>query len=217
MPVVVEGAVAFRKALNRYAPELKKELDKEIKAAIKPIISGARSKVPDAVFGAPDNWSNNITSTFPQYNAGVIRRGLTYSLAAKRSKSGFVSLATLLNKSPAGAIAETAGRVHPFGRPTSHQVTINKRWGGRQVTVRTTKDSQSLNPNAGMMMIERLNERVGHLKAYKSGDKSTRGRLLYAAYAENQGKALDAIMAAVLKTNAKLDAMMAKDRWSLAA
>ena len=68
-----------------------------------------------------------------------------------------------------------------------------------------------------MMMIERLNERMGHLKSYKFGDKSTQGRLLYAAYAENQGKALDAIMAAVMKANSQLNAVMRKDRWSLAA
>jgi len=185
--------------------------------ALRPIVSAAKSKVPDAVFGAPDNWSNNVNSSFPQYDAGVIRRGLTYSIGAKRSRSGFTSLATLFNRSAAGGIIETAGRVNPSGRRTSHEVTVNKRWGGRKVTVRTTKDSLSLNPNAGNMMIERLNQRVGDLQSYKMGDSKTRGRLLYAAYAENQGRALDSIMRAVEKANNELKNVMRKDRWTLAA
>lgn len=215
MPVEVKGAVAFKKALARYAPELKKEFDKEVRAAIKPVIAAAKAKVAPAIFGGDNNWSKPI-GTFPRYDAAVIRRGLTYSLASKRSRSGFVSLATLFNKSPVGAIVETAGRVHPFGRPTSHQVTINKRFRPKQVTVRTSKDSMSNNPDAGFMMIERLNEHIGHLKQYDNNRKS-RGRLLYAAYDENQGKALNAIMDAVQKTNTDLERIMNKDRWSLAA
>lgn len=194
MPVVVQGAVGLRKALTRYAPELKKQYDKELREAMKPVIDSARAKVPQQIFGGDNNWTNN-PGKFPKYDPGVIRRGLVYSTAGKKSMSGFVSLATLLNKSAVGAIAETAGRVNPYGR---------------------TK-SKSLNPNAGQMMIERLNEHMGHLKAYQNGDNKSRGRLLYAAYAENQGKALDAVMAAVNKANRELDAIMTKDRWSIAA
>lgn len=217
MPVEVKGAVAFKKALARYAPELKKEFDTEVRAALKPIIADARAHVPGQIFGGDNNWSNDPTQKFPAYNAGVIRKGLTYSLGSKRSRSGFISLATLLNRSAVGGIVELAGRVNPYGRPTSHEVTINKRYRPTKVQVQTSKDSNSNNPNAGMMMIERLNEHVGHLRTYKTGDRSTRGRLLFAAYDRNQGKALDAIMKAVEKTNAKLDAIMRKDNWDVAA
>lgn len=217
MPVVVQGAIGLKKALARYEPELKKAFDAEVKAAIKPIIADARNHVPNQIFGGDDNWSNWPNQQFPRYNPSLIRKGLTYSLGAKRSKSGFVSLATLFNRNAAGGIIETAGRVHPFGRPTSHMVTIDKRFTRRQVEVRTSKDSNSNNPNAGMMMIERLNENVGHLQTYKTGDAKTRGRLLYAAYARNQGKALDAIMKAVMIANDKLDKIMTKDKWDLAA
>lgn len=216
MPVVVQGAIGLRKALKAYAPELKKQYDKEVRAALKPIVASARSRVPNQIFGGDNNWANH-PGKFPIYDPSAIRRGLTYSLAAKRSKSGFVSLATLLNKNAAGAIAETAGRVHPYGRPTSHKVMVNKRFRPREVTVRTTKDSNSNNPFAGQMMIERLNEHMGHLQTYQTGDNKSRGRLLYAAYNENRGKALDAIMAAVNKANAELDKIMSSDRWTLAA
>lgn len=194
MPVVVQGVVGLRKALAKYAPELKKQYDKELREAMKPIVLNAKSRVPQQIFGGDNNWSNN-PGKFPKYDPRVIRRGLTYSVAGKRSQSGFVSLATLFNKSAAGAIAETAGRVNPFGR----------------------RDSKSRNPYAGAMMIERLNEHMGHLKSYHSGDNKSNGRLLYAAYADNQGKALDAIMKAVDKANKSLDIIMQSDRWTLAA
>lgn len=197
MPVAVQGAVALRKALAKYAPDLKKQYDKEVREALRPIVTKAKANVPQAVFGGDNNWSNNTNGKFPVYNAAVIRRGLTYSVAGKRSMSGFVSLATLFNKSAVGAIAETAGRVHPGGRPEGQ--------------------SKSRNPDAGGMMIERLNRSMGHLKSYKTGDNKTKGRLLYAAYAADQGKALDAVMVAVNKANRNLETLARQGTWRLAA
>lgn len=206
MAVVVEGYAGLRKALKNLAPNLARNMDKEIRANLTPIVKDARAKVPGAIFGAPNNWSNyeGVNKNpkqgyFPQYNPVAIRKGLTYSMARqKRSKAGYVSMITLLNKNAAGAIAETAGRTNPHGRPTSHFVEINKRFGSKMIKVSTTKDSRSSNPNAGKMMIDRLDMSMGQLKNYKGGaNRKTVGRLLYAAYAENQGKALDAIMKAI--------------------
>ena len=204
MAVVVEGLAGFRKALKELAPHIAKNMNTRIRAELAPIIQDAEAKVPTAIFGAPNNWGNYVgvnpnPSTggyFPQYDAGEIRRGLTYSMGRqKKSKSGYVSMITLLNKNPAGAIAETAGRTHPQGRP---QYAKRMTRGGAQYYVRTSRQSMSDNPMAGQMMIDRLNQHMGTMKNYKSSNnKKTEGRLLYAAYAENQGKALDAIMAAI--------------------
>lgn len=46
MPTEVVGAVALRKALNQYAPDLAKELSKELGAILKPIVAEARGFVP---------------------------------------------------------------------------------------------------------------------------------------------------------------------------
>jgi hypothetical protein len=183
MPIVVEGIVGLRKALNKYAPELRKQLDTEVRAALKPIIADAKSQVPET--WPLRNWNNpgyerkSRTSRgrgFPSYDPRIVRSGLTYSLAKQRNKrSGFVSMFTLLNKSAVGAIIETAGRAS--GAAGSSR-------------------SQSNNPGAGARFIGSMNQ-VGALKDFAGKGKMTTGRLLYAAYDRNQGKALDAIMKAL--------------------
>lgn len=184
MPVVIEGVAGLRKALNKLAPDIKKELDKEVREALKPIIADARSTVPGSAPGGLINWNNpgyerkSRTSRkrgFPSYDSRLVRKGLTYSVAPSRfSNSGFVSLFTLLNKSAAGAIIETAGRLNPSGDP----------------------GSQSNNPGAGQRFIAGMNG-VGALKDYSGRGKNSTGRLLYAAYARNEGRALNAILTAV--------------------
>lgn len=201
MAVVVEGLAGFRKALKELSPHIAKNMNNRIRAELTPIIADARAKVPNAIFGAPNNWGNyqgvnpNPTTGlyFPQYDAGEIRRGLVYSMGRqKRTKNGYVSMITLLNKDPAGAISETAGRSHPYGRPQRAQRMTR---GGAIYSVRTSRQSMSDNPRAGQMMIERLDSHMGTMKNFKGkSSRKTEGRLLYAAYAENQGKALDAIM-----------------------
>lgn len=209
MAVVVEGYQGLRKALKELAPNLAREMDREIRSELIPIVEAAEAKVPAAIFGAPDNWSNYVGKNtnagyFPQYDAGEIRRGLTYSLGRqKKSKMGYVSMITLLNKNPAGAIAEQAGKIHPYGRPQYAQRFTKY---GTPYRIRGSRQSLSDNPDAGRMMIDRLNERMGPLKNYKSSNnKRTEGRLLYAAYAENQGKALDAIMKAIETARTKFN------------
>lgn len=201
MAIEVEGLAGFKKALQNLAPHLAKNMNNRIKAELVPIIQDARAKVPNNIFGAPDNWSNYRgqnpgASYFPYYNGDQIRQGLTYSMGRqKKSKSGFVSMITLLNKDAAGAIAETAGRTHPQGRPQYAQRFTR---GGIGYYIRGSRQSLSDNPKAGQMMIDRLNNGIGTMKNYKSSsNKKTEGRLLYAAYAENQGKAVDAIMKAI--------------------
>jgi hypothetical protein len=199
VPVVVEGIVGLRKALNKYAPDLRKQLDAEVKLALKPIVDDARAQVPDQSvlrnFNSPGYVRKSRTGrqdAFPSYDSRLVRKGLTYTLAKKRNdRSGFVSMFTLLNKSRVGAIIETAGRRNPDG----------------------SSRSQSNNPNAGSQFIGAMNQ-IGALKDFAGKGRPTTGRLLFAAYDRNEGKALDAIMKALEKTAAlfKIEAEKYNDR-----
>jgi len=160
-------------------------MDIEVREALQPIIRDARSKVPGSAPGGLYNWNDpgyvrksiiGKKEGFPSYNQVVIRRGLTYSLGAKRFEgSGFVSLFTLLNKSRVGAIIETAGRV---GSPNPR--------------------AKSNNPKAGERFIGAMNG-IGSLVDYAGRGRNSTGRLLYAAYARNQGRALNAALKSVEK------------------
>ena len=199
MPVVVEGIVGFRKALNKLAPDIKKEMDKEIREALKQSIKDARSKVPGTAPGGLINWNDpgyerkprvpGKKQAFPSYDQTIIRRGLTYSVANSRMKnSGFVSLFTLFNKSRTGSIIETAGRV---GSPNPR--------------------AASNNPDAGRRFIGAMNG-VGGLVDYAGRGQKSKGRLLYAAYARNQGKALNATLIAIEKAKRNLANRILSDR-----
>lgn len=185
MPVVVEGVPELKRALKKYAPDLRKQMDDEIRVALKEVTTAAKAKVPSQAPGGLYNWQDNgllsksrtgRATAFPKFNANVIRRGLTYSLGrSKPNHSGFSSLYSLLNKSASGAIAETAGRANPAGSPRS----------------------QSNNPDAGKRFIGGMNG-IGAMKSLDRRQAST-GRILFAAYAENNGKALDATFRAIDK------------------
>lgn len=187
----MSGVIELKKALKQYSPDLLKEMNGEIRTALKEVTDAAKAKVPGSAPGGLYNWqddgreSKSRTSRerpFPKYNSLIVRRGLTYSLGTSRPNSrGFSALYSLLNKSAVGAIIETAGRKNPYG----------------------SKDSQSNNPNAGRRFVAGMSG-VGSLKQY-SNSQMSRGRLLFAAYVENQGKALDAVMKAIDKTAKKFN------------
>ena len=192
MPVEVKGLVETRAALKQLAPDLLKEMNKEIRVALKVVVADARASVQPSVNGLY-NWQdkgNPVVSrrkaktygapnlrAFPKYNPLVIRKGLTFSLAAsRRNSAGFVGFYRLLNKSAAGAIIETAGR---------------KNFNG-------VADSQSNNPNAGAHFNRSIQGTYGGFKSI--GDRrEDKGRLLYAAYFRDQGKVIDAVFKAISK------------------
>lgn len=199
MPVVVSGVVELKKALKKYAPDLLKEMNAEIRVALKEVTDDAKAKVPGQAPGRLYNWNDNGVEAksrtsrergFPKYNGRVIRKGLTYSIGrSKRNRQGFASLYSLLNKSAVGAIVETSGRLNEFGRPQA----------GNKHSKNSKEYGASNNPQAGYDFVMSMNG-VGPLKQYDKFERG-KGRLLYAAYAENNGKALDATFRAIEKAN----------------
>ena len=113
MPVKLQGAVALRKALAVVEPTLAKETSKEIASFLKPVVKQARGYIPnnDAIISG---WLvANARGTWKRvaYDASVARKGITYKSTPSRvNRQGFSALASIFNKSAAGAIYETAGR-----------------------------------------------------------------------------------------------------------
>ena len=213
MPVELDNAVALSKALKNYAPELAKETQKEIAGHLRKVVNQARGFVPAQ--SPLSGWGNQTGIwEYRAFNAGIMKRGIGYSTTpTKPNKRGFRSLATIFNKSAAGAIYETAGRKNPQGQPPAQRVK-KYRQGGFLMEWQSDKTvNKSANPNAGKQFINSLPPLVDSQQSNSAGRRTrkTKGRLMFRAWAEDQGKTTAAVvkaiqnanMAVVKKTNAR--------------
>lgn len=204
MPTEVKGVIELRKALRAYSPDLEKEMRREIYDIVKPVVSAAKGYVPSEIMGLRTGWiraarGKKITKTtsafrrgvFPFFNPTEVKAGIKYSdKITKSNRAGFVSVFQIKNSSRAGAIYETAGRrdngqaqpwVGPNG-PAGH------------------KYSHSINPNAGQHFINAISN-SGQMK----GEGKRRGRLIFRAWNENQGRANAAVFKAIEKTTERFN------------
>jgi len=178
--IELRGNTDLRKALRKFAPDLDKQLRKELGAALRPIVRQARGFAP-ATSEVMRGWQPRSFSEarFPFYDASIVKSGLSYSTGvSKPNKNGFTSNASIVNKSAAGSIYETAGRL-------GAQPWVGPRGGASK------KESRSNNPKAGAQFIENL----GPLTSSLVG----RGRLIFRAWAANRGVALGAANTAIEK------------------
>jgi len=123
MPATVKGAVALRKSLRKFSPDLAKALPKEIAAALKPITKSAKGYLPDDG-QVLSGWlaRDGAEARFPSYNARIVKSGIGYKTTpSKPNRRGFRSLARVFNKTAAGAIYETMGRKTPQSRFVQNQ------------------------------------------------------------------------------------------------
>ena len=113
MPTTVRGAGDFRKALRKFAPDLAAETTKEIGNFLKPVVKNARGFIP-ANSEIPSGWLlGNQKGKWSRvaFDSAIAKRGIGYKTTpSKPNRRGFRSLVSILNKSAAGAIYETAGR-----------------------------------------------------------------------------------------------------------
>jgi len=191
VPTELKGGVQLRKALREFEPDLAKSLQKEMQTALKPIVAKARGFIPDQ--SPLRNWKSSSRGRWPVYDVGLMRRGITYKTSpTKPNLEGFSYLASIHNKTASGAIFETAGRKNPGGLPKAPAGTP-----------RTNKNfSHSNNPLAGSQFISAL-DNASPLKQGNTRSGSGRrgrymvGRLIYRAWAEDQGKAYAAVTKAL--------------------
>jgi len=207
MPVELKGADKLRKALREFEPDLAKKTTKEMAAALKPITNKARGFMPSngsMLSGWTSASSSEETSNyrhFPKYDQTEAKRGVKYSTRpSKPNKRGFVSLARIVNTSAGGAIYETAGRKSPNGQPSQASTR-----GIYSDYIDTSNNvNKSLNPNAGKQFIDRANSLGALINARPrqqgQAGRTTRkmtGRVIFRAFAEDQGRVTAAIVKAI--------------------
>lgn len=209
MPTEIKGAIEARKALRQFAPDLAKNLQQELTAILKPITAKARGFIPSTVLSG---WSRPLSSedtinyrAFPKYDYREAVRGIGYrATPSKPNNKGFRALARIVNYSAAGAIYETAGRLHPNGRPQA-PIVKNYRTGAMQPSS-GKQYSRSLNPNAGKQFIDALDatgrivDAANNMNGPGRRSRKMKGRAIFRAWAEDGGKTNAAVLQAIQKS-----------------
>lgn len=197
MPVQVQGVRELNKALRAYEPDLKKNLNAEVRSFLTPVVKTAKGYVPNELPGL-SNWfdksvGRKITKSnsqfrkgkFPRFNASQVKAGIKISLSPTKSNSkGFITNYAIRNTTAAGAILETAGRKNPGGQ----------QWNKKS---ESHDYSHSNNPNAGL----HFNNSLPRM----AGQGMMRGRVIYKAWAENEGRAYKNIIKAVELTSIQFE------------
>jgi hypothetical protein len=216
MPTEVKGAVELRKALRAFTPDLAKETQKEIAGVLKPIVSKARGFIPST---APlSGWAKSTNGTWGNrvWSSSDAKRGVGYKTTpSKVNRSGFRSLARIVNASPSGSIYETAGRLNPQGRPQAplaKVVALGHSNYGKTIRSGSKSESMSNNPNAGQQFIDAMNRTSPIVNAYQRQEgqsgrasRKMKGRAIFRAWAEDQGKANAAVVKAIEKSRVEFE------------
>lgn len=214
MPTEVKGVIGLRKALRNFEPELAKETNKEIARALRVVTSRAKGFVPSI---APlSGWGDQRASwEYRAFNASSIKSGIKYKATpSKPNRKGFRALASIFNASAAGAIYETAGRKNPQGRPPAPLVkhytdagTRNARFEGKYIRSGDKSNSLSQNPNAGKQFIDALPPLIDSRQSNTKGRRTrkTKGRLIFRAWAEDQGRTTAACLKAIQNSAVKFN------------
>ena len=227
MPVDITGVQGTLKLMSDFDDVLYAQMNKQIKKVMLPIRNKARSYAPansKMLSGWTKAGSSDETITyraFPKYDENEVRDGIVYRQGGnKPNRNGFQVVNYIANNSPGGAIYETAGRKNANGQPSQEST----RGIYSDYIDTSNKVNKSLNPNAGKQFIARANAtgKLVNARPRQAGQRGrvsrmSTGRLIYRAWAEDQGNAYDAVNLAISSAVKKFNATPTNGRNRLAA
>ena len=210
MPVNVTGVQATLKAMRKFDPDLAKQMNKQIKGAMMPIRDKAQAYAPSndqMLSGWAGSSASEATATyraFPKYDQAEVTAGIIYRQGANNSgqvagakfRRRFQVTHYIANTSASAAIYETSGRL-----------------------AASRKASRSLNPNARAQFLEPLGPLYGTRGTSdpRFGNTDQRGRLIYRAWDEDNGRAAQAVNLALNTAVAQFNANSAMGKYKAAA
>lgn len=106
MQVRIDNVRETRRALQKYAPEVKKALDKANRDAASPLVAMAKSNVPPLPLSG---WRRGRVA----YNQDDIKRGIKIKQGRRSKRSPYSAVTQLRNETAAGSIFELAGTKNP--------------------------------------------------------------------------------------------------------
>lgn len=177
-----QSFMRMQKALREFAPDIAKEMNKEINSILKPIAAEARSLMPNDSSILSGWRGNGEWGTRLKWNSALAKKGIAPTRSSSKIRSsGFTNVYGIAQKDAGGAIYELAGRRNPNGRG----------------------QGKSRNPHAGRDFIRGINKNTN-----TSTPKSNSGRAIFPAVERNKDDAMKAIKSAISKANIKVEKRM---------
>jgi hypothetical protein len=191
------------RTFQKLAPELKKELDKEIKGLLRPILVEAQSLYPSTDEVRPSGWrkggfkkfsgigpmTQEQTRGFVAYDGTRAKQGLkTITPKARKGASGFTGFYGIVQRDTGGAIFETAGR-------------------GSKASRARTRASRSRNPNASRDFIQTIEKYHGVVPTARH-EGNDKGRALIKAFENNKGRIFVEVRSALRNTISRIQTQL---------
>jgi hypothetical protein len=109
MSVAIYGLRDTKKALQQFAPDLKKSMDKEIRTALEPVRSRAQGSVPASAMSGWRSDGRGVWNGRLGWDQAQIRKGIKISQGGRGRRGSGVRVAwKVQSQSPAGVIFELA-------------------------------------------------------------------------------------------------------------
>ena len=106
MSVQIDNVKETRRAMAKFAPEVKKALDKANRETGAPLLNLAKGYVPDLPLS---NWIYGRTA----YDKSTVQKGIKIKAGKRSRRSPYSAVTQLRNESVAGSIFELTGRESP--------------------------------------------------------------------------------------------------------
>lgn len=199
--ISIQGLNNTISAIERFAPDLKKQLDREVKGILSKVVEEARGHIPFDIH--PSGWARENKNAsligplqqgqsrgmFKRFDAAKAKAGIKATTpTSKSSSTGFRNSYGVIQRDAAGAIFETAGR-------------------GSKASRARTRASRSTNPTASQDFIQAVEKYYGVLPTSK-GLGQDKGRALIRAVDDNKKSAQRAIFEAVKNAESKAQTRM---------
>ena len=191
MPVEVKGVMALRKALNAYAPDLAKELTIEITKSLKVIQKSARGFVPNNAPGGLYNWQFDSARKITAQN----------SMFRTFNEKGRVRFFPLYNPTEIrrGIVYRTG-----YSKPNSKGFRSLFRVKNMSAAGAIYETAGRINPNGVTPQGARFVQQ-GPIYGRKRNGQDMRGRVLYRAWEQDEGRSTVAIFKAIEQTRLKFE------------
>jgi hypothetical protein len=106
-PIQIIGIKEDLKRLNKLAPDLRRQITKDAKAIVQPVVRTAAAAYPERYLsGMSRNWKQGSNLKFPYSRAKAIK-GITVKIDTRKKSLATI---TIIQKNPAATIIDMAGK-----------------------------------------------------------------------------------------------------------